>query len=600
MNQQRWKNVPSVLAAVLAIVWMRQSVHAELIRGTVTGETGVACRLYVQNADGKYFFAQSADGDCGSAVIYDKNRGESSVEQHTTLCGPIDANRLRFQVDVPPGRYTLTVECGKEFVADRAIIDVADGAASEEVSLRLVRWIDMNVLGWYSGDTHCHRPLDELPNLLRAEDLNVTFPLTYWVRNAYDSPAEQPIDRHPEPSLQVVDQATDIGERHPRVYWPINTEYELFTVHGQRHTEGAVFVLNHQRPMRAAAPPVGLVAAEAEDQRALLDLDKHSWNWSMMIVPVMEVDLFELSNNHVWRTGFLFKNWTIEVCPTDWQIETDDEGFTERGWIDFGFKTYYALLNCGFRMRPTAGTASGVHPVPLGFGRVYVECPNGFNYDDWIDGLDAGRSFITTGPMLTATFNGNPPGTVFESASAGEIRVRGVATAQTPIDRAEIIVNGDVACIIEGSAATRDVVQYTLTIDEAIPVEHSAWIAVRCFQTAEEESLLTDTDSRELGSQGSSQLPRRALDRESNSRDTSTNRGAVAELPAGRFRYAHTSPVHVEIDGPVRPKRHEVNYFIERMNQEIARNRDVLSSEDLAEYESALRIYRKIAERASD
>ena len=46
----------------------------------------------------------------------------------------------------------------------------------------------------------------------------------------------------------------------------------------------------------------------------------------------------------------------------------DAKGFTERGWIDFNFQNYYALLDCGFKMRPTAGTASGVHPVPLGFG----------------------------------------------------------------------------------------------------------------------------------------------------------------------------------------------------------------------------------------
>ena len=86
--------------------------------------------------------------------------------------------------------------------------------------------------------------------------------------------------------------------------------------------------------------------------------------------------------------------------PDGWNIETDADGFTEWGWIDFGFKSYYALLNCGFKLRPTAGTASGVHPVPLGYGRVYVECPDGFSYDTWMKNLNAGRSFVTTGPML--------------------------------------------------------------------------------------------------------------------------------------------------------------------------------------------------------
>ena len=78
--------------------------------------------------------------------------------------------------------------------------------------------------------------------------------------------------------------------------------------------------------------------------------------------------------------------------------------------IDFTLGMYYTLLNCGFRLRPTAGTASGVHPVPLGFGRVYVHLPDGFSYEAWMAGLDAGRSFVTTGPMLVVTANGRPVG----------------------------------------------------------------------------------------------------------------------------------------------------------------------------------------------
>jgi hypothetical protein len=41
-----------------------------------------------------------------------------------------------------------------------------------------------------------------------------------------------------------------------------------------------------------------------------------------------------------------------------------------------------------------------------------------------------------------------------------------------------------------------------------------------------------------------------------------------------------------------------VNYFIQRMEQEIARNRGVLAAEEVAEYEKALSIYRDIAIRA--
>src|SRR5262249_55688269 len=254
------------------------------------------------------------------------------------------------------------------------------------------------------------------------------------------------------------------------------------------HTEGAVFVLNHKTPLRPAAPPVIPVAQAAREQGALLDLDKHTWNWSPMIVPLMNVDLFELANNHVWRTGFLFKNWTLDVLPKDWDIETDADGYTENGWIDWGFKTYYAFLNCGFRMRPSGGTGAGVHPVPLGFGRVYVECPEGFSYDNWMKGLNDGRSFVTTGPMFRVTFDDRPAGTIFEKAKPHAVQVAGIAEGLRPLTRIEIIVNGDVARIIKPQnreSPYRKLSGLSTQFNETIPVEHSSWVAVRCYESRE-------------------------------------------------------------------------------------------------------------------
>ena len=100
---------------------------------------------------------------------------------------------------------------------------------------------------------------------------------------------------------------------------------------------------------------------------------------------------------------------------------------TEWGWLNFGFETYYLLLNCGFRLQPTAGTASGVHPVPLGYSRVYVQLDGPFSGTAWIDGLRRGRSFVTNGPMLLATVDGQEPAIRFDrnSRDRGRIACRG-------------------------------------------------------------------------------------------------------------------------------------------------------------------------------
>ena len=497
-------------------------------------------RVYVRSAEGRWFFAKSAD-KAGTAVPYRKQRFKSCVEMHTTV------SAHPFTVDVPPGRYTLTVERGKEYLPAEKRIEVGDKPVDVKIALR--RWIDMAAAGWFSGDTHVHRPAAELPNLLLAEDLNVGLPLTYWVTKAYTSPVKAARPRRADVRAEPV----EVDPTH--VIYPVNTEYEIFTTRGKRHTLGAVFVLGHKTPLEPGVPPVGPVAELARREGALLDLDKHSWPWSLMLVPVMKVDLFELANNHVWRTEFGFRNWTVETVPAYMKLQRDSRGLTEWGWIDFGFQTYYGLLNCGFRMRPTAGTASGVHPVPLGFGRVYVHLPKGLGFASWMDGLRAGRSFVTTGPMLTVTVGGREPGAAIRKPGAGPVRVRvaGTAASARPLRPIEIVVNGRVTA--RPPAANRKTARggYESPIDTTVELDGSGWLAVRVFE----------------------------------------NR------PDGRVRFAHSSPVHVNVPGrPLRPRREEVAYFVRRMKEELKRNEPILRPGDLNEYRQALAVYEKLAEAA--
>jgi hypothetical protein len=507
----------------------------------VTGEVTDAAsgrllpaRLYVRDERGGWHFAHPAV-PAGSAVPYRKQPSNlpGSVEMHTTL------SAHPFGLELPPGNYTFRVERGKEYFPEERTVAISRGTARMRLEIPLRRWIDMAERGWFSGDTHVHRSLAELPNVMLAEDLNVALPLTYWVRQAGVAPtAASPGPDPPAPARPIPVDPT-------HVIYPLNTEYELFTVEGRAHTLGAVFVLNHRSPLPVAAPPAAGVAQEARRQGAILDLDKHSWPWSLMLVPVMGVDLFEIANNHHWRTRFGFRQWALSSAADYMNLEQDADGFTEWGWTDFGLQTYYGLLNCGYRLRVTAGTASGVHPVPLGFGRVYVHLPEGFSYQAWISGLNAGRSFVTTGPMLEATFNDSDPGhrqTVTDAANA-TVTVQGRASSQHPLDRVEIIVSGQVARRIEPANEPSETGALVSPFLAEIALDGTAWIAVRCFE----------------------------------------------RHPAGRVRMAHTNPAHVDMPGkPLRPRREEVTYFVRRMQEELERNRSVLDAQSLAEYEAAL------------
>ena len=505
------------------------------VSGTIVdADSGVMlpARLYMQRLDegGQPWFFASSVNPAGSAVVYNRQvAGTVSEERHVALSAD------PFQVQLPAGRYRATAQRGKEYVPAVVEFEVV-GEQQVDLQLKLKRFVRMSEQGWYSGDVHLHRPMAEIPALLLAEDLNVGLPMNYWVRDSQEIPAASGPWRDPAPVL--------VSPQH--VIVPMNTEYEIFSVAGKRQTQGAVFVLNHREPLKLSAPPVSAVAAEARRQGALLDIDKHSWEWSLMIIPIMDVDLFELANNHHWQTTFGFPKWTLQNAPAWPEIERTEAGFTELGWTEFGMRTYYALLNCGFRLRVSAGTGSGVHPVAPGHGRVYVHVGEQFRADAWLEHLNAGHSFVTTGPLMNLRFNGELPGTVWKTDKAAEqIEIRGEVLSQHPLRSVELVRSGVVERLAVQSERLSSGVWKTALL-QRVELTASGWLAVRCFE----------------------------------------------QIPGEKVSFAHSNPIFVDnAQKPVLANRREVEYLVQRMDEELARNAGVLSEEALAEFRRAREIY---------
>ncbi len=524
------------VAAHVLTAHAADTVH--LTGDVVDAATGkpVAARVYLQGADGGSYFVKS---EKGSAVTYDKTNwiNARSVEKHTSV------SAHPFHVDLPPGKYSLVVERGKEYFPETKSTDLS-GPTTVRVSLR--RWANLAERGWYSGETHIHRTLEELPTVVLAEDLNVAFPLTYWVTKAFTPPTAG--DKNIPGAIP--DKLIEVDSTH--VIWPRNTEYEIFTVGPKQHTLGALFVIGHKSAFGRGFPPIGPVADQARAEGALLDMDKLDWPFGMTLTHASGATLYELTNNHLWRTEFAFKDWNSESAGF-LQPPRGSKGGTEREWLHYTLGQYYTLLDAGFKMVPSAGTANGVHPVPAGFGRVYVHLPNGFKYDDWFAGLRGGRSFVTTGPMLLAELNGKSPGETIRPT--GPLRVTGTIQSEHPLAFAELVANGRVVrtfmpqnkVLATGARETSFAVDFT--------PESSGWVCVRCFE----------------------------------------------DRPDGRVRFAHTAPWWVDVPGqPLRPRREEKEYLVRRVRDEIARSKDVLPPECLAEYRSALARFEKLEVRPDD
>lgn len=540
---------------------------ARLVGSIVDADTNqpIAARVYVQDHQGQWLFVRSAS-EQGTAWPYSEAwvPMPQSVERHTTV------SAHPFQFEAAPGEFVIRIERGKEYLPLRYELSISEAEPPEdsrgqarmtvERTFPLQRWINMAERDWYSGETHVHRRIAELPNVMQAEELNVAFPVTFWTTTS---------DRIPdlEPSPLRSQGPSPFGPREDRGYEPIwitdqnvilprNTEYEIFSLGSRPHVLGAFIILNHRTPFTQTVPPVGPVVQQARAEGALLDLEKHNWPWSLMLVPVADVDLFQLSNNSVWQTNFGFKHPGHALPPWK-EFEQESPGvLTEWGWLQFGFEMYYALLNCGFRMSPSAGTASGVHPVPLGFSRVYVHTGEPFDLESWLSGLKRGRSFVTTGPMLLARLNGEHPGHVFRFAKDqnAEIRWSAEAVSPDPISRVELIVNGEVEFEVTPAAMRTAEGAWTWAGQGSFPLDKSGWAVLRTW----------------------------------------------SDQPDGRKRFAHTGAWYFEVDEqPVQPPRIQIDYLLEQLELSMEKQRGILSPAAYAEFEQAREAYRRIQTMAS-
>ncbi len=165
---------------LLSFVLHPFAVSAEgerMIRLSIVDEDtklAIPARIYLNSEVGSaYYF--SVDHSLGSAVNYDKQNwiNKQSIEYHTTV------SAHSCLAKVPTGKYLLTIESGKSYRGFVRDIVVADDDI--ELVVPLKRWNDPAARKWYSGDTHVHRTIEELRNVVLAEDINVAFPLTHWV-----------------------------------------------------------------------------------------------------------------------------------------------------------------------------------------------------------------------------------------------------------------------------------------------------------------------------------------------------------------------------------------------------------------------------------
>ena len=348
-------------------------------------------------------------------------------------------------LELPPGTYTYVVERGPEYGRDEGLIGV-EVACIRVVEVRLRRIVDMAAAGYWSGDMHVHRAVKDMSLLMRSEDLHIAPLLTWW--NARSLWAEQALPKDP---LVKVDE---------------NSFYRLLGGEDERDG-GALLFYNLDKPFDITwaerfYPCMIRFAEEAREQKnAWVDMEKPFWWDTPLALAHGVVDSMGIANNHMCRSTMLDNE--------AWGRARDLPLFpSPHGCGEWSQHIYYQALNAGFRIPPSAGSASGVLPNPVGYNRVYVQLEGPLTWDVWWEGLRAGRCFVTNGPLLQVKAAGQYPGHVFTSDAAVDIDINADIVSNDTIARMEIIKNGMVDQALDPEARTT-----TIRFDQ------SGWFLVR-------------------------------------------------------------------------------------------------------------------------
>jgi hypothetical protein len=340
-----------------------------------------------------------------------------------------------YEAQVPSGSYRIVASKGPEYRIYQGTVDVKAGqTATARVNLQ--RYINEPSLGWYSGDTHLHLTRDTTQDLavwgaVAAEDVYVgnllemgNIVTTHFRQPAWGKAGRFERDGHMIVSGQEDPRTTERGHTiHHNLQKPIHLPADEFfsyqKVFDESHRQGGVSGYAH--------------FGQLFNGRRGLALD----------VPFGIVDFIE-----VLQGGRLnADNW-------------------------------YPFLNLGFKIAPAAGSDYPYFGPSLpGSERYYVKLDGGLDADAWYASFKAGHVFVSNGPLLEFTINGQQMGSELRVAKGTRLDLAASARLNPDIDalgELDVLVQGDVTAT---ERANRDRVE----LHKQIVADHSMWIAVEAL-----------------------------------------------------------------------------------------------------------------------
>ncbi len=342
---------------------------------------------------------------------------------------------------LPQGRYRVRATKGIEWSIDSTDITVAPGETTRvDLELRRVAASAHHV----GCDLHVHaRPSFDSPVTMEERVLSLAAQGV-----GFAVPTEHNVVGNYAPGIALLDLQSELSTV---------TGVEV-TTYDPRFGHFGVFPY----PLGAGVPPyrgsnAGAVFAAARrgDARRVVQVNHPRMGNGIGYFNVMS---FDPKSGTGTRTDFD----TIEVY--------NGYEMFDRDRVELVLRDFMALLNRGAHVAATGSSDS--HRIQYqwaGYPRTMARAESRADTADVVAAIKAGRSFVTSGPMLDVQIGGKDPGAEISVAPGARVpvRVRVVAAPWIDVRSVEIIQNGERAAERTVPERTMSVGRQSGTLDEA-------------------------------------------------------------------------------------------------------------------------------------
>jgi TolB protein len=360
-----------------------------------------------------------------------------------------------FEVELPAGETSLTVVKGFEHTPVEQIVDIRAGETTE-VTVRLDYLLDMEARGWYSGSTHVHanyggnmhNSLENLMMMSEGEDQDIVLE---QVANKDNRILDYQYFRpgggaHP---LSTRDRVLVVGQEFRPPF------YGHVFMFGMREHLISPFTTGYEGTgIESLYPSNTDMFRKARRQGA----------WTGYVHSFYDGD--PLEGNLGGAKGFIVDAALGTIDAVEWST-------SQTGWPPL-----YAVWNNGIHTTLVGGedSISNLHTTPLlGSVRTYVHIPDDeFTMETWLEGMREGHAFFSNGALVEFEIDGRVPGETISLSASDEVVAALEIHSITPLDRAEVVFNGEVIASIPFTGDRTE-----LSFERSFRPAESGWYHVR-------------------------------------------------------------------------------------------------------------------------